>query len=35
MSSYGQLFGVPLLVPVPRDNCVYSDLYNCVLQRIK
>ena len=26
-----QLFGVPLLVPVPRSRCSYDVLYNCVL----
>ena len=29
-----QLFGQPLLVPVPRNDCTYDTLYNCVLNRM-
>lgn len=30
-----QLFSQPLLVPVPRKNCTYDKLYNCVLNKMK
>ncbi|KAJ8316636.1 hypothetical protein KUTeg_005809 [Tegillarca granosa] len=33
MSSY-QLFGQPLLLPVPKKSCTYQVLYNSLLQRI-
>lgn len=33
MGTY-QLFGQPLLLPVPRQNCSYDQLYNLVLQRL-
>ena len=29
-----QLFGQPLLVPVPRNTCTYDVLYNCVLNKM-
>jgi ubiquitin carboxyl-terminal hydrolase 4/11/15 len=29
-----QLFGQPLLVPVPRKNCTYENLYRCVLNKM-
>ncbi|CAH1783519.1 unnamed protein product, partial [Owenia fusiformis] len=32
--SSTQLFGQPLLVPVPRKNCTYDALYNAVLNRM-
>ncbi|XP_021342964.1 ubiquitin carboxyl-terminal hydrolase 15-like [Mizuhopecten yessoensis] len=33
MSTY-QLFGQPLLLPVPRRECTYQVLYNQLLQRV-
>ncbi|XP_060080638.1 ubiquitin carboxyl-terminal hydrolase 15-like isoform X1 [Ylistrum balloti] len=33
MSTY-QLFGQPLLLPVPRRECTYQILYNQLLQRV-
>ena len=29
-----QLFGQPLLVAIPRNNCTYDVLYNCVLNKM-
>lgn len=29
-----QIFGQPLLVAVPRHNCTYKMLYNCVLDKM-
>jgi len=33
-AGYSQLFGQPLLVPVPRNNCSYDVVYKCILQRL-
>jgi len=33
-SGYTQLFGLPILASVPRHNCCYNTLYNCVLAHL-
>jgi len=32
--SSWQLFSQPILLPVPKHNCTYEDLYNRLLQRL-
>ncbi|XP_041349901.1 ubiquitin carboxyl-terminal hydrolase 15-like isoform X2 [Gigantopelta aegis] len=32
--SSNQLFGQPLLLPVPRESCTYDNLYNILLERM-
>jgi len=33
-SGYTQLFGLPILASVPRNNCCYNMLYHCVLAHL-
>jgi len=33
-SGYTQLFGLPVLVSVPRRNCCHNVLYSCVLAQL-
>ncbi len=29
---YHHLFGLPVVVPVPRQNCTYRNLYDAVMK---
>ena len=35
MSTYGQVFGLPIVVTVPRKGCTYRTLYETIMGQIK
>lgn len=34
MSTYGQVFGLPIVVTVPRKGCTYRTLYETIMGQI-
>lgn len=34
MTTYGQVFGLPIVVTVPRKGCTYRTLYETILTQI-
>ena len=35
VSNYGQVFGLPIVVNVPRKGCTYRTLYETIMNHIK
>ena len=34
MTTYGQVFGLPVVITVPRKGCTYRTLYDAIISQI-